>query len=185
MTQSLALMILLATPATAFAGHGDGSSDHGSHDRCAYDKSERGHRSGGSGYKMHEKVFRMIAENGEELGVDEKTQEKIRSLVDSHRELMDALHIQLKEANTGLQELMEATKVDLEETLAQADEVAELKGEMFKQQVRTMVELKQHLTEDQIAEIHEIVKAKVRKKRKHHGWEKSHHDKDRAQEEQD
>ncbi len=184
MTKTLTLLFLLATPTTALAGHGE-SCQHGSSDHESHEKSERGHRSGGSGYKMHEMVFRMIAENGEELGVDEKTQKKIRSLVDSHRELMDSLHVQLKEANTGLQELMEATKINLEETLAQADEVAELKGEMFKQQVRTMVELKQHLTEDQIAEIHEIVKAKVRKKRKHHGWEQSHHDKDRAQEEQD
>jgi Spy/CpxP family protein refolding chaperone len=134
---------------------------------------------------MHEKVFRMIAENGEELGVDEKTQEKIRSLVDTHRERMDELDAQLKEANTGLQELMEATKIDLEETLAQADAVAELKGEMFKQQVRTMVELKQHLTEEQIAEIHEIVKSKMHKKKKHRGWEHSPHDKDRAEGEDD
>ena len=181
MTKTLALLFLLATPTTALAGHGEhGSSDHESHE-----KAEQGYRSGGSGYKMHEMVFPMIAENGDELGVDEKTQKKIRSLVDSHRELMSALQIQLKEANTGLQELMEATKVDLEETLAQADKVVEIKGEMFKQQVRTMVEIKQHLTEDQIAEIHEIVKAKLHKKRKHHGWEKPHHDKDRVQEEQD
>jgi len=134
---------------------------------------------------MHERVFRMIAENGEELGVDEKDQEKIRTLVDTHRTRMDELHVQLKEANTGLQELMEATKTDLEETLAQADAVAELKGEMFKQQVRTMVELKQHLTEDQIEEIHEIVKTKVHKKWKHHGGEHSRHDKGSDHEEQD
>jgi Spy/CpxP family protein refolding chaperone len=134
---------------------------------------------------MHEMVFRMIAEKGEELGIDEKAQKKIRALVDSHRESMDELHAEMKEAYSGLNDLMEATQTDLDETLAQADQVATLKGEMFKQQIRTMVELKQHLTEEQIEEIHEIVKAKVRKKKKHHGWEKSHHDKDRDQEEQD
>ena len=165
MTKSLALLFLLATPTTALAGDGE-RCEHGSSDHKSDERAERGHRSGGSDFKMHEMVFRMIAEQGEELGVDEKTQKKIRSLVDTHRERMDELNVQLKEATTDLKELMEATKTDLEETLAQADAVADLKGEMFKQQVRTTVELKQHLTADQIAEIHELVKAKVRKKKK-------------------
>jgi Spy/CpxP family protein refolding chaperone len=186
MTKSLTLLLLLATPATALAGHGaHGSSDQESPHESARDKSERGHRSGGSGFKMHELVFRMIAEKGEELGIDEKTQKKIRTLVDSHRERMDELHAEMKAAYSELNDLMEATQTDLDETLAQADEVATLKGEVFKQQIRTMVELKQHLTEEQIEEIHEIVKRKMHKKKKHRGWEHSPHDKDRAEGEDD
>ena len=68
MTKTLTLLFLLATPTTALAGHGE-SCQHGSSDHESHEKSERGHRSGGSGYKMHEMVFRMIAENGEELSL--------------------------------------------------------------------------------------------------------------------
>ncbi len=178
MTRTLAILSLLLLPAAAFAGHGE-------HSECDHPtRPEHAAHGETGGFKMHETVFRMIAEHGDDLGIDERTQKKIRSLVDSHRETMEELQSGLKEAYSGLHEMMEASKNDLEETLAQADQVATLKGEMFKQQIRTMVELKQHLTEEQIEEIHETVKKRMHR-RKHHGGERSHHDGERAHGEHD
>ncbi len=166
MTRTFLLLSLLCAPLST------ASAEPGEHEAQA--QKHRGpHKKMDKKRKVEEKVFEMIAEHGDELGLDKKAQQAIRESIDAHKERGDELIEELDIASEDLKSLMEKETPDLDSVLVQADVVMTLKGELFKQHLTTLIELREHLTEEQIREI----KARVlRRMKQHRGQDHPHRD---------
>jgi len=113
-------------------------------------------------HHVEQKVFEMIAQHGDELGLDDAAQKAIREIVDDHRYRGDELLNELEIASEDLKSLMEKDAPDLDSVLVQADVVMTIKGELFKQHLTTLVALREHISDEQIRKI----KARVMRRMK-------------------
>ncbi|MEE2752290.1 MAG: periplasmic heavy metal sensor [Myxococcota bacterium] len=167
MIRSLVLFSLLCAPlATASADPGEPDAQT-KDQRASHKKMDKKH-------KVEQKVFEMIAEHGDELGLDEKAQQAIREIVDNHKERGDELLEELDIASEDLKSLMEQETPDLDSVLVQADVVMTLKSELFKQHLTTLIELREHLSEEQIRQIKGRVMRRM-KQQKGHGHSHRNH----------
>jgi len=169
----LFLAALLALPAQALAQSED--KPECEHAKEA-SKDQKSSHHAWAGPKKQELVFQMIAKHGDELDINEKTQKKIRRVVEDHQEEMEEIHVQLKESHEAMKVLLEDPDAELEEILEQADDISDLKGDIYKQQLITMIELRKHLSPEQIEEIHLRVKRSYKKKHRSHGYHGKNHD---------
>jgi len=159
MTRSLVLFALLSTPlSTAYAEPGEPE---------AQTKEQPAPHKKMDKHKVEQKVFEMIAEHGDALGLDEKAQQAIREIVDDHKKHGDELLKELDIASEDLKSLMEQENPDLDSVLVQADVVMTLKSELFKQHLTTLIELREHLSEEQIRKIKGRVMRRMKQQKAH------------------
>ena len=106
-----------------------------------------------------------ISEMAAEIGLDEAQVSEIESIVSESREEGKALREQLREAKGEMKSLMEADPPNERAVMAHIDEVGELKTELKKLKVGTMLEIRSILTPEQFAQFKEIRKEKRAERR--------------------
>lgn len=106
-----------------------------------------------------------ISEMAAEIGLDEAQVSEIESIVSESREEGKAIREQLREAKGEMKSLMEADSPNERAVMAHIDEVGELKTELKKLKVGTMLEIRSIMTPEQFAQFKEIRKEKRAERR--------------------
>ncbi len=133
-------------------GHGGGS--RGGED-CDSDDCPMKHHGGMMGMGGHgdddgpNTHWGMFEHMADELGLPDATRKKIADLVYEAKKQGIALRADLEQAKLELHRLMEQDKPDTEAILKQFDKVGQVKNELAKLRLRTMLQVQQLLTPEQ------------------------------------
>src|SRR6266851_10343975 len=98
----------------------------------------------------------MVMGHQEELGLQEKQRAAIRSEVHKVQSRFVDMQWQLSEDAEKMANLLRATPIDEAKVLEQADKVMAQEREVKKMQLSLLVRIKNLLTPEQIAKLHEI-----------------------------
>ena len=98
----------------------------------------------------------MVMGHQEELGLQEKQRAAIRNEVHKVQSRFVDLQWQLSEDSEKMANLLRATPIDEAKVLEQADKVMAQEREVKKMQLSLLVRIKNLLTPEQIAKLHEI-----------------------------
>lgn len=98
----------------------------------------------------------------EKLDVDEATRAAARGIVEEARPATRALREQVREAHRSLRALLEQAEPDEDAVLAQVETLGELRTELRKRQLRTLLEVRAVLPDEARAQLQELMQKKHR-----------------------
>lgn len=98
----------------------------------------------------------LIEEYAEELGLDEKTLEQIRAIVDESRARGEDIRAALQDAHGGLRELLDQDAPDFDTAMSQLETIGALEIEQRKNRLAAMLRIRQLLTPEQRATLSTI-----------------------------
>ena len=109
-----------------------------------------------------------ITEMAAEIGLDDAQVSEIQTLMEDSRDDGKAIREQLREAKGEMKDLMGAQSPDRAAIMGQIDEISDLKAELKKVRVGTMLDIRGILTPEQFEQLQELRKER-RAERQHDG----------------
>jgi Spy/CpxP family protein refolding chaperone len=167
---SVGALALLASGGEAQMGMGPGAGPKGGHEGGEH---KEGHHPGGmmmggmggmddadcdgescpmmqghGGPSMHMRLG-MIEHMADELGLSDAVRKSIRDAIFEARKQAITLGAELSQAELELHRLLEQDKPDADAATKQVEKIGQLRTELMKLHVRTMLKIEQQLTPDQ------------------------------------
>jgi Spy/CpxP family protein refolding chaperone len=97
-----------------------------------------------------------LERNAARLGLSAETVAKIRAIVDAAAPESDALQNKLRQAHATMRELLDTPRPDEDAVLRQADAIGALDTALLRQGLRTLLQIRPLLTDQQLAELRKI-----------------------------
>lgn len=97
-----------------------------------------------------------LERNAERLGLSQETLARIRAIVDAAAPETDALQSKLRQAHATMRELLDTPRPDEDAVLRQAEVIGALDTALLKQGIRTLLQIRPLLTDQQLAELRKI-----------------------------
>ncbi len=102
------------------------------------------------------RIAEMLERHAKEIGLDDATLTEIRGVVAAAKEEEQRLQRDVRDARHKLRELLSAEKPDESAVLRQADELGARETAALKQRLKTLLQVRPLLTDEQFAKLREL-----------------------------
>lgn len=102
------------------------------------------------------RIAEMLERHAKEIGLEEETLAKIRSVVEAAKEEEQRLQGDVRDARRKLRDLLSADKPDEAAVMRQADELGARETAAMKVRLRTLLQVRPLLSDEQFAKLREL-----------------------------